>query len=292
MKVGLKRVSFFTLILAAILPLSAESSSNNIEKLQQKILVQSAKANFDNPTSEINLTDEKTNVTFFNDENAFHRTTRKELLEKVELNWQTSTPQDPVLDNHSDVDLYENALFDRANRIIIPRVRFINTPLSRVIESLANLAEINDPTDDSNERGINIVLLGMESGENEPVINLNLKNIPFCRLVELIAQSISYQFDITKDAVIIYKHGMAEGTLDTQFFPISRATLVRLTGIQGINHHMYNSPGSPENVADEERAIKEFFQRAGINFKDIAGSNLAFDGSQIIVTNTGRNLRK
>jgi general secretion pathway protein D len=293
--------------LAATLSLSAESSFNNIEELQRKIFTQSTKFDPDHPipekTAEINLTDDgvlpavksrkrKANVTLFSNQNALHQTTRKELLEEVELNWQTSTPKDPILDSHSATDLHENTLFERANRIIIPRVRFINTPLSRVIESLANMAEVNDPSPDDDGKGMNIVLLGMTSVEHEPVVNLNLKNISLYRLVELIAQSVSYQFDITKDTVIIYKHDLSEGILDTQFFPISRATLVRLTGIQGINHHMYNSPGSPEDVADEEHAIKEFFQRAGINFKDIAGSNLAFDGSQIIVTNTGRNLRK
>ncbi|MDR2603007.1 MAG: hypothetical protein LBC11_00385 [Puniceicoccales bacterium] len=304
---GLKKVKFCALILVAILSLSAESSLNNIGELQRKIFTQSTQFDSVNPvpeiTAEIKLTDDgappvvkstkrKTNTRFFNDENALRQATRKKLLEEVEANWQTSIPKDPTLDNHSAIDLYENTLFERANRIIIPKVRFINTPLSRVIESLANLADINDPVLDDSEKGMNIVLLGMESVENEPVVNLNLKNISFYRLVELIAQSVSYQFDITKDTVIIYKRDLMEGILDTQFFPISRATLVRLTGIQGINHHIYNSPSSPENVADEEHALREFFQRAGINFKDIAGSNLAFDGSQIIVTNTGRNLRK
>jgi general secretion pathway protein D len=304
---GSKGMKFCTLVLVATLSLSAESSSNNIGELQRKIFIQSTKFDSGNPmpetATETNLTDgrtppaaestkRKTSVTFFSGKNAIHQTTRKELLEEVERHWQTAVSKDPILDNHSATDLHENALFEKANKIIIPRIRFINTPLSRVIESLANLAEVNDPTTDDDGKGMNIVLLGTENVENEPVVNLNLKNISFCRLVELIAQSISYQFDITKDTIIIYKRNITEDILDTQFFPISRATLVRLTGIQGINHHLYNSPGSPENVADEEHAIKEFFQRAGINFKDIAGSNLAFDGSQIIVTNTGRNLKK
>ncbi|MDR0693187.1 MAG: type II and III secretion system protein [Puniceicoccales bacterium] len=303
---GLKKVRFCTLILAATLSLPAESSLNNIGELQRKIFTQSTQFDSDDPmpeiTAEIKLTENetpavkstkrKTYVTFFDNENAFRQTTRKKLLEEVETNWQMSSPKDPILDDHSATGSYENTLFEKANRITIPRVRFIDTPLSRVIESLANLAEVNDSAVDDNGKGMNIVLLGMESVENEPVVNLNLKNISFYRLVELITQSISYQFDITDDAIIIYRRDLAEGILDTQFFPISRATLVRLTGIQGINHHIYNAPGSPENVADEEHAIKEFFQRAGINFKDVTGSNLAFDGSQIIVTNTGRNLIK
>jgi hypothetical protein len=68
--------------------------------------------------------------------------------------------------------------------------------------------------------------------------------------------------------------------------------LVRLKGIQDINHHIYKKLNSSGNFVDEEQAIKDFFQRAEINFKDIAASNLAFDGSQIIVTNTCKNLKK
>ncbi|MDR1890559.1 MAG: type II and III secretion system protein [Puniceicoccales bacterium] len=301
-----KKVKYFALLLIAALSLSAEPSMDNIGELQRKILTQSSKSDSANQKPEINSIKnhmpsmakskkEKANVQFFDEENAFRQTTREELLEEVEQSWQTPLSKDTILENHSataDPDLYENILFDKANSIIIPGVRFINTPLSRVIESLASLSEINDTTSDENAKGMNIVLLGLGGAENEPMVNLNLKNISFYRLVELIAKSVAYQFDITKDAVIIYKGDMSENILDTHFFPISRATLVRLTGIQGINHHLYKTPSSPENIADEERAIKEFFQRAGINFKDIAGSNLAFDGSQIIVTNTGRNLRK
>ncbi|MDR2776535.1 MAG: type II and III secretion system protein [Puniceicoccales bacterium] len=307
MRMGLKRVGFYILVLVATLSLPAESSLNTIGELQRKIFIQSTKFDSANSvpekTAETNLTDDrilpvvksrrkKVNTMFSDDENTIRQATRQKLLKEIEANWQTPTPKSPILDSYLATDLHTNALFERANRIIIPRVRFINTPLSRAIESLANLAEANDPSSDNNEKGMNIVLLGMESVEKEPVVNLNLKNISFCRLVELIAQSVSYQFDITQDAIIIYKYDVTESILDTQFFPISRATLVRLTGIQGINHHMYNSPDSPENIADEEHAIKEFFQRAGVDFKNITGSNLAFDGSQIIVTNTRRNLRK
>jgi general secretion pathway protein D len=234
----------------------------------------------------------KINGLFFDKENTCHQKIRKELLEAVEQNWQTPVFDNTVSESHLDSGLYENALFDKANDIIIPQVRFINIPLSRVIESLTNLLEINDLATDKERKGMNVVLLGAGGAENEPMVNLNLKNISFYRLVELVAKSVAYQFDITKDSVIFYKGDMAAGLLDTQFFPISRATLVRLTGIQGVNHHIYKTPNSPEGIADEERAIKEFFQRAGIDFKDVTGSNLAFDGSQIIVTNTGLNLRK
>lgn len=55
------------------------------------------------------------------------------------------------------------------------------------------------------------------------------------RIVELVAQSSKFKFDITDNAVVFYHHDRSDDIIDTKFFPISRATLVRLTGIQGIN---------------------------------------------------------
>ncbi|MDR1890809.1 MAG: hypothetical protein LBQ23_01315 [Puniceicoccales bacterium] len=112
--------------------------------------------------------------------NAFRQTAREELLEEVEQSWQTPLSKDTILENHSATacpDLYENLLFDKANSIIIPGLRLINTPLSRVIGSLANLSEINYTITDKNAKGMNIVLLGLGGAENEAMVNLNLKNV-------------------------------------------------------------------------------------------------------------------
>jgi general secretion pathway protein D len=58
--------------------------------------------------------------------------------------------------------------------------------------------------------------------------------------------------------------------------------------MQGINHHN----GSDETINDEEQAILFFLKLAGISFNESKNCSLAFDGSQIIVTNTNRNLKK
>jgi general secretion pathway protein D len=166
-------------------------------------------------------------------------------------------------------------------------------PLSSVVEALASIAEKNDTAGDGAAKGVNFVVLSLNNGpKDDPPVTLNLKNISLYRLIEFVAKSVGYQFDVGADAVVFYRQAMSSDVVETQFFPVSRATLVRLTGMQGINHHGQRDGDSIETVGDEELAIKDFFQRAGVNFKDVPGSDLAFDGAQIIVTNTCRNLKK
>ncbi|MDR3144263.1 MAG: hypothetical protein LBT64_02050 [Puniceicoccales bacterium] len=239
---------------------------------------------------------EKSDISFFANEDCVRNDMRRELLDDVAEKWNIAPPAADASAEKPTVllpkkDACGGELFDKINGIFIAQMKFVNTPLSHAIEALANAAYANDKNSDEDNRGVNIVLLGATAAD-EPVVNLSLKNISLHRLIELVAKSVSYKFDIANDAVIFYRANMADDIVETQIFPMSRATLIRLTGLQGINHHAHKNSDAAETMADEERAIKDFFQRAGVNFKDIPGSDLAFDGSQIIVTNTGRNLRK
>jgi hypothetical protein len=130
------------------------------------------------------------------------------------------------------------------SNIIVAPIRSIHIPRSKVIESLASVSGKNDSVSSENERGINIILLGINNSDKEPTVNLNLKIIFRYRRIDLVAKSVSHEFDLTKDTVVFYKQNMAEDILDAQFFPISRPTLVGLTGIHDINHHIYKKSNS------------------------------------------------
>jgi general secretion pathway protein D len=52
------------------------------------------------------------------------------------------------------------------------------------------------------------------------------------------------------------------------------------------------SPEKPSTIAVEEAYLKNFFQRAGIDFAGTNGSNMVFDGTQLIATHTPLNLRR
>jgi len=90
----------------------------------------------------------------------------------------------------------------------------------------------------------------------------------------------------------------------TEFFPVSRATVIRLVGGKAgasLNEPSYANPfetnsgtGASEggSVGEEELALKSFFQRAGVDFAGVRGASLAFDGTQLIATQTARNLER
>ena len=238
----------------------------------------------------------KFDTKFFDEKDEEHEKTRKIFLENVKKSWevQLSNDQKTDMENLAEQENFSDkqqcTLFDKLEHIIVPSIKFVDVPLSSVVNTLSAISEKYDTANDGCDHGINVVLINKTNAEN-PLINLTLKNITMYRIVELVAQSSGFKFDITDDAVVFYHHDRSDDIIDTKFFPISRATLVRLTGMQGINHHN-GLNGSDETVNDEEQAILSFLKRAGICFNDSKNCSLAFDGSQIIVTNTNRNLKK
>ena len=105
------------------------------------------------------------------------------------------------------------------------------------------------------------------------------------------------------DAVTIQPSDSLGGssTTVTEFFPISRATVIRLTGFRdggGSSSGPVDPFATPTSGGfsgpsqnDEVEALQSFFQSAGVNF-DLSGASLAFDGEQLIVTQTRRNLER
>src|SRR5581483_9504989 len=85
--------------------------------------------------------------------------------------------------------------------------------------------------------------------------------------------------------------------LETQFFPITRATVLRMTGL-GTGTGVTSGGAGAANAAEpavigtEAGSMKAFLQQAGVNFEAVPGSSLAYDGSAIIVTQTARNIER
>ena len=208
--------------------------------------------------------------------------TREKLLHNVNDTWKID---DKIGQNCDNVYEYDSCILqNKLTKIIIPHVYFSNTPISRVVDTLSELSlEYDNTTNYETKRGINIVLFKGKTN-SDPLVNLNLRNLSVDRILRFIAQSIDFKYDIDDDVVVISPSDCAVDNLETKIFPISRATIVRLLGSHGGN----TKKTMTEN--DEETAIQKFFQRAGIDFIKTAGSNLAFDGSQLIVTHTSRNL--
>jgi general secretion pathway protein D len=166
-----------------------------------------------------------------------------------------------------------------------------------VIETLSELSVEYDP-----ERvGVNIVPL-FNPNDNNPRVNISLRNLNLDRILQFVTQQVNFAYDVGGDAVTVSPDGgSSDVNTVTEFFPISRATVIRLTGFRdggGASSGPVDpfaapsssmSSGSSQN--EELEALQGFFQSAGVNF-ELPGASLAFDGEQLIVTQTRRNLER
>lgn len=226
-----------------------------------------------------------------------HYKTREQMLTEVDQNWERPKVFDvsvkPVGPGGDD-----SPVARKMNEIVIPQVNFSGMELTRVIETLSELSVEYDP-----ERvGVNIVPLFNPNDAN-PRVNISLRNLSLDRILQFVTQQVNFGYDIGSDAVTVAPTGGEEGSQGTitEFFPISRATVIRLTGFRDGGGSSSgpidpfaapSSGGSSGPSANEEvEALQSFFQSAGVNF-EIPGSSLAFDGEQLIVTQSRRNLER
>jgi general secretion pathway protein D len=226
--------------------------------------------------------------------------TRAQMLSEVDQSWERPKvfEVDADIKNVEEVD---NSIQRKMNSIVIPQVNFSGMELTRVIESLSELSAEYDP----DRVGVNIVPL-FGADQKNPQVNISLRNLTLDRILQFVTQQVSFSYDIGSDAVTVSPSDSPGGvsTTVTEFFPISRATVIRLTGFRevgggggGADFDPFAAPDTSAPAAGggsgdkEVEALQGFFQRAGVNF-EMAGASLAFDGEQLIVTQTRRNLER
>lgn len=225
------------------------------------------------------------------------RDVRDEMINDVDHTWNR-----PVVAVSASTGVEEDfgpqAMLQKLNSIIIPSVSFSDMELSRVINSLNELS-VRFDTSFSNNKGVNIVLI--DPSRANPKINLGLRNLPLKRILDFVVDSVGYQYDVEPDAVVIRQgEGGPSSNMGTEFFPISRSTFIRMTGI-GVGDNsgdQADDPFAPVSDSysaggiDEGAALRGFLQQAGVDFVGNNGSTLAYDGSSMIVTQTRRNLER
>jgi len=182
----------------------------------------------------------------------------------------------------------------KLDAIVPPIVSFSGMELSRVVNTLSVISEEFDRSGD-NPKGVNIVLL--DQAKADPVVNITLRHLPLRRVLDLITGSVGYQYEVLADAIIV-RPGGEQSVLETAFFPVSRSTVLRLTGKNTaktggpdpLTGAVVDAPAA--SVESEGQAIRNFLQLAGVSFEGVPGSTLAFDGSQLIATQSPRNLER
>ncbi len=224
----------------------------------------------------------------------YRRGLRGEMITEVDQSW--SRPQVSVqtsLGSSRETDPV--AMMQKLNSIVIPSVSYGDMELSRVVNSLNELSLRFDMG--LGEKGVNIVLI--DPNKVNPKIDITLRNLSLKRILDFVVDSVGFQYDVEVDAVVIRPgEGGAASNLETEFFPISRSTFIRMTGI-GVGDDSATvlqdpflpvSRGITDGGVDEAGALQTFLQQAGVDFVGNPGSSLAYDGSSMIVTQTKRNL--
>jgi general secretion pathway protein D len=222
--------------------------------------------------------------------------TRAQMLMEVDQGWERPKVYD-ISDQKTVGPIVGDRIQEKLNSISIPQVNFSGMELTRVIETLSELSVEYDP-----ERvGVNIVPL-FNPNDNNPRVNISLRNLNMDRILQFVTQQVNFSYDVGGDAVTIQPSDSLGGsaTTITEIFPISRPTVIRLTGVGGGSSSSsgpvdpFAAPTSSSSVSSqgaEAEALQNFFQSAGVNF-ELQGASLAFDGTDLIVTQTRRNLER
>lgn len=224
--------------------------------------------------------------------------TREQMLTEVDQQWERPKVFDITEGQIQEADT-GGRVQDKLNAIVIPQVNFSGMELTRVIETLSELSVEYDPEN----VGVNIIPL-YNPNDTNPRVNISLRNLNLDRILQFVTQQVNFAYDVGGDAVTIAPSDALDRNSNTvtEFFPVSRATIIRLTGFRDggggssgpVDPFAAPSGGggdSGPSANEEIEALQSFFQRAGVNF-ELSGSSLAFDGEQLIVTQTRRNLER
>ena len=207
--------------------------------------------------------------------------TRQQMLTEVDQSWERPKVFDINKDTTTQVE-NTSGILQKMKSIVIPQVNFSGMELTRVIDTLSELSVEYDPE----QVGVNIVPL-FDANVSNPRVNISLRNLNLDRILEFVTQQVNFAYSVATDAVTVDASDAPGGESSnvTEFFPISRATVIRLTGFQDdsaaasapVDPFAAPSAGgfSGPSASDETTALKNFFQSAGVNF-DLPGVSLAF----------------
>jgi general secretion pathway protein D len=166
-------------------------------------------------------------------------------------------------------------------------------PLDRALTKLSGLSQ----TYDKDQKGVNIV--PVTDGGESPTVNLTLRDVTVFQALDYLCKRVGYSFSVSPSGIVEVRKDAGDNLLDTQFFELTQAAVVKMTG-QGLNT---TAPGGaaaspfggaaggaagPTDGNPQEVAIKSFLTRSGVPFEPPA--TLSFDGTRLIVTQSPKNL--
>lgn len=227
---------------------------------------------------------------------SMHVDVKKNMLKEVAFGWNRPETAGQATSLPSLMS-FEDVIVKKLRTIRIRSINFSDAPLISVVRMLTELSILYDSSEIPEEdRGINFVLIDVE--RLNPRLSLCLRNLTLGQVLEMVVKSVDFHYEI-ENGVVMFRPGRPNHkNLKTQFFSITRATLIRLMGIRQSfrNERLDESTELVSEQWKEGLELKKFFQRAGIPFDDDhqgpEGAELAFDGTQLIITQTPENLEK
>ncbi|MBC2601470.1 hypothetical protein [Puniceicoccus vermicola] len=229
--------------------------------------------------------------------------TRAEMLNQVSRAWQQ--PRVYVDDRGPGTGGVETTspVLKKLETIVIPRVTFTGTSLSRAVQSLSEMSEEFDRNATSAEtRGVNMVVSGQ--GGTDRQVNFSVRNLSLLRILDIVGQQTGYQWDVV-DQVVEFQPSDQKGgnnRLQRAIIPISKGTLDLILDIQSasgggsssVADDPFAAPTGPSGPATDDRqdALVNFFEASGIEFRNITGASIVNRGSRLLVNQTSRNIEE
>ena len=218
--------------------------------------------------------------------------TKGKLLELLDESWKL--PEVFNRENTKIADVGNDPVTEKMKTIRLPE-GFIarDEPLDRALTKLSSLSQ----TYDKDQKGVNIV--PVTDGGESPTVNLQLRDVTVFQALDYLCKRVGYSFSVSPSGIVEVRKDAGDSLLDTQFFELTQAAVVKMTG-QGLNTtapggaaaNPFGGAGAggagPSDGNPQENAIKSFLTRSGVPFEPPA--TLSFDGTRLIVTQSPKNL--
>jgi len=217
--------------------------------------------------------------------------TKGKLLELLDESWKL--PEVFNRENTKIADVGNDPVTEKMKTIRLPE-GFVarDEPLDRALTKLSSLSQ----TYDKDQKGVNIV--PVTDGGESPTVNLQLRDVTVFQALDYLCKRVGYSFSVSPSGIVEVRKDAGDGLLDTQFFELTQAAVVKMTG-QGLNTtapggaaaNPFGGAGGAAGPTDgnpQEMAIKSFLTRSGVPFEPPA--TLSFDGTRLIVTQSPKNL--
>ena len=185
---------------------------------------------------------------------------------------------------------------EKLNSITVPEINIRDLPFNRAIDQLIIVSQSYD----KDSKGVNMVVI--DPDRKNPSVNITLRNVQLGKALDIITKQVNFTYNINQ-GIIEIRPDSGSNDLETEFFPLSTSAVIKMTGIgsasnasadpkAGASPFPTGAPASGGNDGQrpEEVAIKNFFIRSGVVFEATTGSTLAYDGTNLIVTQNRKNL--